>query len=106
MPFRLLSLLMVVLILGGCAGYSDPDFNKPLIVLPEDKDTNTETNSTNAEKEVTTPPQQQAWVEAKTSRVWVSPHVDENGDYVQGYYKYIVLESGHWNLNGNETKQQ
>ncbi len=99
MPLRFLSLLMVVLLFGGCACFNEPDFDKPLITLPEDKDTNTKSKDTK-------PPQHQAWVEAKTSRLWVSPHIDENGDYVEGYYKYIVLDPGHWILNGNQTRQQ
>ena len=105
MFLKFLSFLMVVLFLGGCTGYQDPDFNKPLIVLPQDTDA-PKNKDTNPESNDAKPPQQQAWVEAKTSRLWVSPHVDENGDYVEGYYKYLVLDPGHWSLNGNETKQQ
>ena len=96
MSLKFLSLFMVVLLLGGCVSFDGPDFDKPLITLPGDKDTCSESNDTKT-------PQQQAWVEAKTSRIWVSPHVDGNGDYVEGYYKYIVLKPGHWAINGNQT---
>ena len=96
MPLKFLSLIMVVMLLGGCVCFNEPDFDKPLITLPDDKDTCSESKETK-------PPQQQAWVEAKTSRIWVSPHVDGNGDYVEGYYKYIVLKPGHWAINGNQT---
>ena len=99
MPFKFLSLVLIILFFGGCACFNEPDFDKPLIVLPEDKHTNPENNENR-------PPQQRLWVEAKTSRIWVSPHVDENGDYVEGYYKYIVLNPGHWTLNGNQTTSQ
>lgn len=37
------------------------------------------------------------WVPAKIQRVWVSPHVDsDTGDFIQGHYKCIVLDPGHW----------
>lgn len=88
-------MVMIILLFGGCASFNEPDFDKPLIVLPEDK-------PANPENKVIKPPQQQHWVEAKTSRMWISPHVDENGDYVEGYYKYIVLKPGHW-IDGNQT---
>ena len=107
----LLSLLFMLCVLSGCTGYQDPDFNKPLIVLPQDADIQLNavtTQKTNPEKNVSDKPrtpEEKAWVEAKTSRIWISPHVDGNGDYVQGYYKYIVLDPGHWSLNGNEAKQ-
>ena len=38
------------------------------------------------------------WVNAKTKKVWINPHVDEEGNMVEGHYKYIVLEQGHWAL--------
>ncbi len=99
MPLKFLSLVAVVLICGGCACFQEPDFDRPLITLPAD------TCSENRENKPPQPqhqpqPQQEAWVEAKTSRIWVSPHVDQNGDYIEGYYKYIVIKPGHWSLNG------
>jgi hypothetical protein len=36
------------------------------------------------------------WVEAKTKKVWVNQHVDENGDLIEGHYKYVVEVPGHW----------
>ena len=36
------------------------------------------------------------WVEAKTRKVWVNQHVDENGDLVDGHYKHVVEVPGHW----------
>jgi len=92
MPLKFLSLVVVVLLCGGCAYFQEPNFDKPLITLPSD------TCSEN--RVVSKPPQQEAWVEAKTSRIWVNPHVDQNGDYVEGYYKYVVMKPGHWSLNG------
>ena len=109
MPF--LSLLFMLCVLSGCTGYQDPDFNKPLIVLSQDTDIQqnavTTQNNDPQQNEAAKPksPEDQAWVEAKTRRIWVSPRSDENGDYVQGYYKYIVIDPGHWSLNGNEAKQ-
>ena len=99
MLLKFLSMVMIILLFGGCTSFNDPDFDKPLIVLPEDKPSNPENKETK-------PLQQRLWVEAKTSRIWVNPHIDENGDYVEGYYKYIVLDPGHWILNGNQTRQQ
>ena len=98
----LLSLLFMICFFSGCVSYQDPDFDKPLIILPQDNDI-VQKKEANPEKNETRAPQQQSWVEAKTSRIWVSPHVDENGDYVEGYYKYIVLDPGHWSLNGNQA---
>ena len=86
MPLKLISLLFVVFS-SGCATSDDIDFNKPLVVLAEKKDTK--------------PKEEKAWIEAKTSRMWVNPHVDENGDLVEGHYKNTVLEPGHWAIKGN-----
>lgn len=38
------------------------------------------------------------WVPAKTKKVWVNPHVDDNGSMIDGHYKYVILEEGHWAL--------
>ena len=84
---RFISLLCAVFFLSGCATSDDLDFNKPLVVLAEKKDTKTK--------------EEKAWVEAKTSRIWVNAHVDENGDMVEGHYKDTVLEPGHWAVKGN-----
>ena len=87
---RFVFLLCMVFFLSGCATFDDVDFNKPLIVL--------------AEKNDTKPKEEKSWIEAKTSRVWVNPHVDENGELVEGHYKHIVLEPGHWSVKTNEGK--
>ncbi len=92
-------LLLAVVLLSGCQTFQEPDFDKPLINLQAD-------NEGYVVNKNTKPTQQKVWVEAKTSRIWVSPQVDENGDYVEGHYKYIVLEPGHWSLNGNQTDRQ
>jgi hypothetical protein len=39
---------------------------------------------------------EKGWVEAKTKKIWVSQHVDENGDLVDGHYKHVVEVPGHW----------
>lgn len=36
------------------------------------------------------------WVQAKTRKIWINPYVDDDGSMVEGHYKYIVLEEGHW----------
>jgi hypothetical protein len=101
MLLKFLLMVMIVLVIGVCTyfKYSERYFDKPLINLPIDNEGNVQTKDTK-------PAHQQMWVEAKTSRLWVSPHVDENGDYVEGYYKYIVLEPGHWSLNGNQANSR
>ena len=90
MPLNFL-LLLFVLVLSGCTTVDDMDFNKPLVVL--------------AEKKEAKPKEEKVWVEAKTSRVWVNPHIDEGGDLVDGHYKHIVSEAGHWEVKANERKQ-
>ncbi|MDO8674753.1 MAG: hypothetical protein Q7K71_01385 [Candidatus Omnitrophota bacterium] len=81
MSLKFVSLLFVI-VLSGCATWDDPDFSKTLIPFPERQ----------AEKHK----EEKAWVEAKTSRAWVNAHVDENSDLVEGHYKHIVIEAGHW----------
>ncbi len=90
MPLKFVFLLCVV-ILSGCATLDEPDFNKPLIPIPE--------------RQQAKPKEEKAWVEAKTSRAWVNAHVDENGDLVEGHYKHIVIEAGHWAVKPDERKQ-
>ena len=107
----LLSLLLMVCVLSGCTGYQDPDFNKPLIVLPQDTDTqqNAVTTQNNDhqqnEEDKPKPLEDKVWIEAKTSKLWVNPFVDENGDLVEGHYKDIVTEQGHWELKPYDGKQ-
>ena len=44
------------------------------------------------------------WVEAQTNKVWVNPHIDENGDMVDGHYKHIVMVPGHWRVKDDGKK--
>ncbi len=87
---RLLSLLLVSFLLSGCAAFDEPDWNKPLIPIPP--------------RQEAKPKEEKVWVEAKTSRVWVNPHIDENGDLIEGHYKHIVTEAGHWAVKSDERK--
>ncbi|MBF0490202.1 MAG: TraV family lipoprotein [Candidatus Omnitrophica bacterium] len=87
---RFIYMLLAVILLSGCETFKEPDFDKPLIPIPENKPAKSK--------------EDKVWVEAKTSRIWINPHVDENGDYEQGHYKYTVLENGHWRVNPNEIK--
>lgn len=84
---RLLSLLLAGFLLSGCATFDEPDWNKPLIPIPP--------------RQETKPKEEKVWVEAKISRMWVNPHIDENGDLVEGHYKNVVLEQGHWVIREN-----
>lgn len=38
------------------------------------------------------------WIPAKTQTVWVNPTVDETGAFIDGHYKQVVVEPGHWAL--------
>ena len=86
-----LGLVLIAVVLSGCASFDELDFSKPLIPFPENK--------------VAKPQEEKVWVEAKTSRAWVGAHVDENGDLVEGHYKHIVIEAGHWAVKPDERKQ-
>ncbi len=48
--------------------------------------------------------EEKVWIEAKTSKMWVNPQVDENGDMVDGHYKYMVMVPGHWAVKDNGRK--
>ena len=50
------------------------------------------------------PAGEKVWVEAQTNKVWVNPHVDENGDMVEGHYKHIVITPGHWAVKDDGKK--
>jgi len=88
----------MILFFGGCTFIYKPssDLYKPSTTPPLE-------NETCSEPKPSKPAPQEIWVESKTSRIWVSPHVDTNGDYIDGYYKYIILKPGHWAINGNQT---
>ena len=49
--------------------------------------------------------EERVWTEAKTNKVWVNPHVDENGDMVEGHYKHIVMTPGHWAVKEDDGKK-
>ncbi len=86
-----LGFILIAVMLSGCAAGNEMDFNKPLIPIPEKKET--------------TLPEEKVWIEAKTSRVWVNSHIDESGDLIDGHYKHIVTEAGHWEVKANERKR-
>ncbi len=37
-------------------------------------------------------------VPAKTKKVWVNPYIDDEGNMIEGHYKYVILEESHWAL--------
>ena len=43
---------------------------------------------------------EKVWDEAETRKIWVNAHVDDNGDMVEGHYKYLVVAPGHWAVKG------
>ena len=45
------------------------------------------------------------WIQAKTSKVWVNPHVDDEGNLIEGHFKHVVLEEGHWALQENKPDE-
>ena len=88
MALKIVSLLLIVA-LSGCAS-TKQDFDESLIPIPDKKAKQRE----------------EVWIEAKTSRVWVNDRVDENGDLVEGHYKNVILEPGHWDVKGSDNGQQ
>ncbi len=46
------------------------------------------------------------WVNAETKKIWVNEHVDENGDLIEGHYKYVVTAPGHWLTDAESGKQK
>ena len=46
------------------------------------------------------------WVNTETKKIWVNEHVDENGDLVEGHYKYVVTTPGHWSTDAESGKQK
>ena len=49
--------------------------------------------------------EEKIWIEAKTSKIWVNPQVDESGDMVEGHYKYTVMVPGHWAVKDEDGKK-
>ena len=87
---RFITIVLTVFLLSGCETVQELDFNKPLIPIPENKSIK--------------PKEEKIWIEAKTSRLWVNSHVDENGDLVEGHYRHIITEAGHWAVKSDEGK--
>lgn len=50
--------------------------------------------------------EKKVWIEAKTNKIWVNQHVDENGDLVDGHYKYVVVTPGHWVAEGSQDGKE
>jgi len=48
--------------------------------------------------------EEKIWIEAKTSKIWVNPQVDDSGDMVEGHYKYTVMVPGHWAVKDDGKK--
>ncbi len=76
---RTIALLTACILFSGCATYGSLPFIKAT-----DQQPSVETET--------------VWVNAKTKKIWINPHVDDEGNMVEGHYKFIVLEKGHWAL--------
>ncbi len=79
MYVRLLILLSIVITCSGC------------ITLVKEQQPQNDVCSVPSDKKP-----DMVWVEAKTNKIWVNPHLDDNGDMVEGHYKYTVITPGHW----------
>ena len=49
---------------------------------------------------------EKVWVEAKTNKIWVNPHVEESGDLIDGHYRYVVVTPGHWAVETEKREQK
>ncbi len=38
------------------------------------------------------------WIPDKISKIWINSYVDDEGNMVEGHYKYVIMERGHWVL--------
>lgn len=36
------------------------------------------------------------WVPDKISKIWINSYVDDESNMVEGHYKYVITEPGHW----------
>lgn len=79
---QIVAMVMVCLLCSGCQSM----FKKQPLLAPA-------RNLSNPEK---------VWVEAQTRKVWTNPYVDDNGDMVDGHYKYVVVAPGHWAVKGEK----
>ena len=86
MSYELLFITLLSLGICGCTG-----INKSIKAVPVQ------------EKNIST--DDKVWIEAKTSKIWVNPHVDESGDMVEGHYKYTVMVPGHWAVKDEDGKK-
>ena len=85
---KLFVITMLVASISGCTIVHKSQ-TKVIKLMPE-------TNKPSKEEKV--------WIEAKTNKVWVNQHVDENGDMVEGHYKHIVMAAGHWTVSEDGKK--
>ena len=85
---KLLVITMLVATFSGCTIIHKSQ-TKFIKLMPEEK----------------LPQEEKVWVEAKTNKVWVNQHVDENGDMVEGHYKHIVMNPGHWAVKDEDGKK-
>ena len=84
MILRLYLIVFICLVCSGCKTFEiflKKDESIPII--------------TTVKSEVET---ETVWVPAKTKKVWVNPHIDDDGNMIDGHYKYVILEEGHWAL--------
>lgn len=56
-------------------------------------------------EKLSTDDKDKVWIEAETKKVWVNSHVDENGDMVEGHYKHIIVNQGHWAVKEGGKEQ-
>ncbi len=77
------SILVLCILCSGCSGlnsFTKKENTKVLTAMDQKGETET------------------IWIPDKTQKVWVNPHVDEEGNMVEGHYKHVILEKGHWDL--------
>lgn len=84
MSYELLFIALLSFGIVGCAGT-----HKLIKVIPMQETVSNE---------------EKIWIEAKTSKIWVNPQVDDSGDMVEGHYKYTVMVPGHWAVKDDGKK--
>ncbi len=91
MCMKLILGFLVCIFLTGCQTVKSKN---QIMLLPAVKESNSKVN------------EEKFWVEAETNKIWVNPHVDENGELVDGHYKYVVVIPGHWAVENGKREQK
>lgn len=86
MPRKIFEIVLGCLILSGCQSLNSIQPKQSIAIREPPATVEKARND------------EDVWVPDKISKIWINSYVDDEGNMVEGHYKYVIIEPGHWKL--------